>query len=363
MRSARSVSRNGRRVVGPREHDHRGQMILQILADGQVDERVHADLFQMIGGADARQHQEVRRVERAAGEDHLAVGGRLHLHAVVRIGDAARAGSVHDDARDVGAGFHAQVRALLGRAQEGVGGGRAAPVADRVLAAAEALALRAVVIVRHRQARLARRLHPRGEQRIVGLGEFGAERAVAAAIFIGAALPGLAAAEIGQAVGVAPAVRAVPRPAVVIAAVAARVGHDVDGGGAAQHLAARGLDAAALERLFRLGVIAPVEHRPVVHLAHAERDVDERVPVARASLQQQNAAVRVLRQPVGEHAARGARADDDVVVCAGGGHFRPCLRVSVPHTIVYVCANGYNGRAISSMPRTPAGRETGRAPP
>jgi hypothetical protein len=51
-----------------------------------------------------------------------------------------------------------------------------------------------------------------------------------------------------------------------------------------------------------------------VHLAHAERDMDERMEVAPAGFDQQHARVAVLAQAIGQHAAGRAAADDDVVV-------------------------------------------------
>src|SRR5262249_14249295 len=106
------------------------------------------------------------------------------------------------------------------------------------------------------------------------------------------------------------------RPAVVVAAVAAGIGHDVDRGGAAQHLAAHRLDRAAIEIGLGLGLIAPVEHQAVVHAAHAERDRDKGVAIGRAGFQHQDARSTVLAEPIGEHAAGGACSDDDVVVAA-----------------------------------------------
>ena len=77
---------------------------------------------------------------------------------------------------------------------------------------------------------------------------------------------------------------------------------------------------ASMRRPLRLGSgsvsIAPVVHRVLVHLADAERDVDQRMRVAAARLEQQHARGAVLAQPVGQHAARRAGADDDVVVAS-----------------------------------------------
>ena len=199
---------------------------------------------------------------------------------------------------------------------------RAPAVANGVLAAAETFLLLAVVIRRERIAAGLGGREPGVVERVFGPGEFGAERSFAAAPSVGAVFPGLAAAEIGQHVRIGPAARALLRPAVVVAGIAARIGHDVDRGRAAQDLAAHRLDAPAVEVRLGIGLVAPVEHAVFVHAAHAERDVDVRVPVAAAGFEQKHARGAVLGQPVGQHAAGRAGADDDVIVSVGC-HFTP----------------------------------------
>jgi hypothetical protein len=96
--------------------------------------------------------------------------------------------------------------------------------------------------------------------------------------------------------------------------MAARVGHHVDRGRAAQHLAAHRLDTAIVEIRFRLGVKAPIVQHVLVHLAHAERNRDERIDVAAAGFEQQYRGVGILAQPIGEHAAGRSRAHDHIIV-------------------------------------------------
>src|SRR5690606_1027463 len=54
------------------------EVILQVAADAR-QRLTHTDttFTQMIGRTDARQHQQLRRIERAAGKDHLAGLGTL----------------------------------------------------------------------------------------------------------------------------------------------------------------------------------------------------------------------------------------------------------------------------------------------
>ena len=66
----------------------------------------------------------------------------------------------------------------------------------------------------------------------------------------------------------------------------------------------------------RLGLadIAPGERRIPERAHHSERHADHQAIVAAARLHQQHANLRILAQSIGEHAARRAGADDDVVV-------------------------------------------------
>ena len=58
------------------------EMVLQVLPDaGQVLDHRDLELPQMIGGTDARQHQDLRRIDGAARDDHLAPGAGDRLLA------------------------------------------------------------------------------------------------------------------------------------------------------------------------------------------------------------------------------------------------------------------------------------------
>jgi len=188
------------------------------------------------------------------------------------------------------------------------------------LAAAKAFLLLAVVIVGHGKASRQGGLHPGVVERIGGFCVLGADRPRCAAPRILAAFPSLAALEVGQHVGIGPAARTLLRPAIVVAAMAARISHHVDRGRTAQDFAAHRFDLAAVEARLGLGFVAPVEHVVFVHLAHAERDVDERIEVAPAGLEQQHARGVILAQPIGQHAAGRTAANDHVVVASAHAH-------------------------------------------
>src|SRR5262249_35272126 len=113
------------------------------------------------------------------------------------------------------------------------------------------------------------------------------------------------------------------RPPIVIAAVTTHVRHHVDRGAPAEDLAAHRLDPAIVEAGLGLRVVAPVEHTVLPDLAEPDRDVDQRMGVAAARLEEQGTDRRVRREPGREHAARRPRADDDIGVVSPFGHALP----------------------------------------
>ena len=67
--------------------------VLQVAADTrQVDAHRDAELLEFRARSDAREHQELGRVERAAGQDHLA--SRAGLAALAGVGARVRVGAV-----------------------------------------------------------------------------------------------------------------------------------------------------------------------------------------------------------------------------------------------------------------------------
>jgi hypothetical protein len=181
--------------------------------------------------------------------------------------------------------------------------GRAAhAVALRQLVAAHALLLAGVEVVQLGDAGRGRRLHERVGERVHRVRVRHAERAAGAVELGGAALVVLGALEVGQHVVPAPAGVAEVAPLVVVAPVAADVDHRVERRGAAEHAAARDVDAAAVERGLGLGGEVPVEGR-LVELGERHRDVEPVLAVRRSGLDQADRDVRVLREAVGQHAA------------------------------------------------------------
>ena len=123
-------------------------------------------------------------------------------------------------------------------------------------------------------------------------------------------------AEERQHVVPAPAGKPELAPVIVVGRLPAHIDHGVDRGGAADHLAAGIVEAAAVEAFLRLGLEHPVRARIADGKKVADRDVKPDPVVHAAGFEQQHAHAGIGRQSVRQHAAGRARADDDVVVLA-----------------------------------------------
>src|SRR5690625_2102131 len=125
--------------------------------------------------------------------------------------------------------------------------------------------------------------------------------------------------EVGQNFLEAPAGAAALGPTVVVLLLAPDVDHAVDERGAAEAAAPGNGDPAIVGRLFRLAPEAPVPALVDEQLAEARRDRNPEAARLAAGLQQQHPVPARSRQAVGQHAARGAAAHDDVVELAAQG--------------------------------------------
>ncbi len=139
-------------------------------------------------------------------------------------------------------------------------------------------------------------------------------RAAIAVEFVGTARVVLRLAEVGQHRLPVPALAATLTPLIVIGVIAAHVDHAVDRAGATENLAARLIHDAVVEVRLRLGIEHPVHSRIDEGLGVTERNVDPRVGVLAAGLQQQNAMTTGFGKPGGEHTARRTRASHNEVV-------------------------------------------------
>ncbi len=91
------------------------------------------------------------------------------------------------------------------------------------------------------------------------------------------------------------------------------VDHPVDGSRAANDVSARNRDSAAVEIRLRRRQEAPVQRPGGDGGTDGGRNVNEGMAVRTASLEQADAAARILRQAVRENAPRGAGTDYHVV--------------------------------------------------
>jgi hypothetical protein len=253
---------------------------------------------------------------RICGEPILAPGAHFEALAADVVAHARGALIFEDDARGEGVGDDLQVLPAFRRAQ--IGRRAAAPeaVAGRELKISGTFLARAVEVVVSRDTELL----TRGDKCVADVAAHAhvgnAQRTTGAVERVGAPFLILRAHEIRKHVFISPPTVAQLSPVVVIPGLAANVQKTVDGAGPPQHLTPRPVDTAAVEARIRLGLVAPVGVRIVHRLEVAHRHVDPRVPVAPAGFEQQHTDRRIFAQAAGEHAAGGARTDDDVIELA-----------------------------------------------
>ncbi len=309
-----------RQAVGLRaggSHRHRGGgVVAEVPADrGQVVDAIDPHRLQRFGVADARKQQEMGRAVGAGADDHLASGGqtpfrtaRLHL-------DADRAALLDQDAEGRRLGKHGEIRPAPGRIEEGARHRHPHPAPDRRLARPEALRIGPVEIDAAAELQQLGRGQVVVDQRVVARDIDDIH--LAADTVIGRVPPPLVVLgllEVGQDLGVAPSLRAVRAgPVVEVARVAAEVDHAVDRTRSPDHPAARqGHAPAAGRRLWR-GAVAPAQPGVPDRRRHRGRNTDLVGAVAAAGFHEADPHRRIGGEPVGEHAAGGPRADDDVV--------------------------------------------------
>ena len=123
--------------------------------------------------------------------------------------------------------------------------------------------------------------------------------------------------EVGQAMGVVPGGHAgIGGPPLEVERIAALEDLPVDAAAPAEDLAAGVVDPPAVHERLWLGFVLPVVEPAADRKGERRRHVDERVdaPVGATGLEDEDPRRWVGRQPVAEHGARRATADDDVVV-------------------------------------------------
>ncbi len=139
------------------------------------------------------------------------------------------------------------------------------------------------------------------------------QRAAAAVVPVLHPLVVLGLLEDGQHLSIAPALVAQLGPVVIVRGMATDIDHVVDGAGPAERPPARPRESPHVAVELRHRPVAPVEGA-VGEEAHHGGGVNERRAVRAARLEQENPNRRIGGEAMGEHAAGGAGADDDVVV-------------------------------------------------
>ena len=224
-------------------------------------------------------------------------------------------------AAHVDADLDPQVRPLQRRVQERPRGGAAPPVADVEIVEPEAVLRRTVEIVVERIAGLVAGAQEHVRQR-VDLGQLVDRQPAVGAVIVGVAmLVALGALEIGEHVGIAPALVAELSPVVEVGPVATDILRAVEHERAADRLAARQEDAAPAQARLRLGIEEPVVAALLEQRRRQHRQIVDRVAAAAAGFEQQDRVPAVGAQALGQHAAGRARTHhNEVVITETGRH-------------------------------------------
>jgi hypothetical protein len=143
-------------------------MVLQVLADLRVvEDDVDLAPSEVLGGADAREHEQLGRVVGAAAEEHLAARPEPADLTELLAFDADRSRALEDDPLGAHVGDDREVGALHGRMEVRQGGRAAVPAPLGELVQADAVLLLGVEVVVVGQAGLLARFDVRGGDRVL----------------------------------------------------------------------------------------------------------------------------------------------------------------------------------------------------
>ncbi len=196
-------------------------VVLEVPAGRQLLPHRDPERLELIRRADAREHQQHRRLVGARGDDHLALGADGLADAVADDLDTDRAVVVEHDPLDEDARRHLQVGPFLRRVEERVGSAAAQAVALGELEAGHALGPVDVQVVDQLVPRLHGGLELRVDQGAHGAAVGDGERAADPVELVLAPLVVLRPLEVREHLVVAPPRRSAGRPAVVVEPVAA----------------------------------------------------------------------------------------------------------------------------------------------
>ena len=241
----------------------------------------------MVTIADAREHQELRRVDSPAADNHFAIGRRFDRLSLLQIGHTGATLAVEQQAAGESIGFDPQVVTARSWLEVSSGSAVSLTVLLRDAIEPEPFLGGAVVIVVQRQSDLLACLYECAGQRIGIAQVCDVERPSNTVILGRPRLKVFRPLEQGKQIGVAPTLVAQRCPMVVVLGVATLVNHCVDGAAAAKHLAARIEHPASVQRGLRFGLIRPV-HLTLEELWKHGGDVNFSFRVGRAGFQQKH---------------------------------------------------------------------------
>ena len=284
-------------------------MVLQILPDPrQIGDNGNAVPRQYAGGADAREHQDLRGADCSGAQDDLPGSLRYRDAPAALVGDPCRPLANEGDLVDQAVGLDGQIRALHRGLQECIRGAPAPAVALRDMGQPNPVLGRAIDVVDPVEAQMLAGSDERLGERIGGALARDVERTTGTVErgIATLAVEGLALLEVRQHVVKAPARVAELAPLVVVARVAAHIHHGVHRRGAAENLAARPVAGATARLRLGLGQVVPVEVA-MEQLGEGGRDADFLLPVGPACLEQENTIAQVLvRRAARTHPAEPA---------------------------------------------------------
>ena len=287
---------------------------------------------------DARQQHDLRRADRTGREDHFAAAARQEAFVALPPTHANGTLALEHDAFNQAAGFQPQVRPLEHRLEER-SRGRPAPAALLVhMKGADAFVVAGVEVRNGFDVRLFGR-GAEGIEQIPAHARLLHRQFTSDSVQIAFAKEMIFVLfEVGQHVVPAPAGQSKLSPMIVVGGLPAHVDHGVDSGRAADHLAARIAEAAAVEAFLRFGFEAPIRTRIADRKQITDGDMKPDPVIAAACLKHEYATIRIGREPVGKQATRRPRADDDVVIFAVD---RRCLgHICIPHNHRTPCNRG-----------------------
>ncbi len=295
-------------------HDQRIQVVLQVLSDARqrMPER-DAMPLQFVFGADAGQHQQLRRIDRAASQNHFPLGADIDRLAGLEISDAGCAFAFQQHPGGACIRDHRQIRPIQHRVQIATRHAPSFAVFLRQLVGADAFLAGAAEVIVSYIARFERGLDIHAGQQVWRAQIRHVERSPDAMELGRAAFMIFRLFEERQHIRISPSLVTQCRPVIVVTGMAARIHHRVAGAAAAQGLAARPVQPPVIQIALRFGKVAPVENLAHHHEDDPDRNPDERIVIGGPCLQQAHAHRRIGREAIGQHAAGRTGAHDDVI--------------------------------------------------